>query len=486
MAVANADRRALAAPRPRVFARADAAVVAAAVACLALVALASPGAVVQDTWLTLVAGRAVATDGIPHHELLTVWARGRSWTDQQWLAQLAFFRTYALGGMRAVTAVSAALTGAAWLGALVLARRRGASGGVLLVWAPATLLVAPWALQARAQSFALPLFVGLLALLSADGRRRSWRVFGALPLLALWGNVHGTAVLGACLLAAHAFAAAGRDLAARAPLRPTAARTAALAGGGFLALAANPYGFGILSYYRTMLVDPPFASLVVEWAPSTPSPTTAPFYALALAAALLAIRNRRRLAASEALLGLILLAAAFDAVRSIVWFALASLAIVPPLVRAPALPPRLAAPARAALLLGTLVSLAGALVQFPASVAAHQARDWPPAGVAAVRAAVARNRHVRVLANDRHADFLLFAAPELGGRLLADARLELLTRRQLRRLARFERDPASAAWTTAPLVVLDPRKQPLARWRTSGWRPLYADRSIAVVARTAR
>lgn len=429
---------------------------------------------VQDSWLTLVGGRLVSTAGIPHHELLTVWAHGRTWIDQQWLAQLLFYRVYGVGGVRAVLALSAILSGTAWVGAIMLARARGASGLALLVWAPATVIAAPWAWQARAQTFALPLFVCLLALVFSDSRAQSPRVFLALPLLALWGNLHGTAILGAGILALHAMVTARRGY----------VRAAALAGGGLLALAANPYGLGIAGYYKLMTLDPPFASLVAEWKPSTPSLAVAPFYALALVAAVAVVRRRRELTPTELAVGLALLVVAFDAMRSITWFALAALVLVPPLMHVRRMAGvRFAAPARAGVLVGAIVVLIVGIASFPGAVSANQSRAWPADGVDALRAAAARDPGARVLADDRYADFVLWQSPGLAGRVIADVRFELLDGSELARLARFERGPASFDPGGARLVVLDPNQQPVGAWRRRGWKVLYADPSMSVLER---
>jgi hypothetical protein len=451
--------------------RRDAATAAAGAACLALLAIAGPNALVQDSWLTLVAGRLVAHSGIPHHELLTVWAHGRTWIDQQWLAQLLFYKTYSLGGVRAVLALSALLSGIAWVFAVVLARLRGASGLALLVWAPATIVAAPWAWQARAQTFALPLFVCLLALVFSDSRKPSRRVFLALPLLALWGNLHGTAILGAGILGLHALVTARRDV----------VRAVALGGGGILALAANPYGFGIASYYRTMTTDPPFASLVAEWKASTPSLAVAPFYVLALVSIVAAVRKRKELTGTELAVLAAMLVVAFDAKRSITWFALAALVLVPPLVRVRWMPGmRFAAPARAGVLIGTVVVLAVGIAAFPGAVSAHQAKDWSVRGADAVQRAAAAQPHAHVLVDDRHSDFVLWEDPRLAGRVIADVRFELLDRGELHRLVRFERGTDA---TGARIVVLDPKRQQAARWRSRGWKLLYADPSMDVLER---
>ncbi len=440
---------------------------------------------VQDSWLTLVAGRLVASSGIPHHELLTVWAHGRTWIDQQWLAQLVFYKTYSFGGVRAVLALSALLSGIAWVLAVVLSRMRGASGLALLFWAPFTIVVAPWAWQARAQTFALPLFVCLLALVFSDSRQRSPRVFLALPLIALWGNLHGTAILGAGILGLHALVTVRRGI----------LRAAALAGGGVLALAANPYGFGIASYYRTMTVDPPFASLVSEWKASTPSLAVAPFYVLALVAVVAIVRKRDELTPTELAVCTALLVVAFDAKRSITWFALAALIVVPPLVHVRRMPGmRFAAPARAGVLLGTVVVVAVGIVAFPGAVSTHQKKNWSTRGAAVAGprggtvAAGARDRRrpprrLRPLAGPaprrpRDRRHPLRAAHARGAE---PARPLRGRHRRRRRAARRSRPEAPAAGAVAVARMEAPVRRPVDEGaRTVSSRPVADDWRIRI------
>src|ERR1700722_10653094 len=42
----------------------------------------------SDGYMTLYAGRWIASHGIPHQEVFTTAAQGRPWIDQQWLAEL--------------------------------------------------------------------------------------------------------------------------------------------------------------------------------------------------------------------------------------------------------------------------------------------------------------------------------------------------------------------------------------------------------------
>src|SRR4051812_39232915 len=52
-----------------------------------------------DSWLTFLAGREIWQNGLPHREVLTTMAAGRTWTDQQWLAQIGFYSLERLGGV---------------------------------------------------------------------------------------------------------------------------------------------------------------------------------------------------------------------------------------------------------------------------------------------------------------------------------------------------------------------------------------------------
>jgi hypothetical protein len=61
-----------------------------------------------DSWLELVTGRAVWQNGIPHHETLTVISLGHTWTDQQWLSQLASYALFLVGGLGLVGLVNVA------------------------------------------------------------------------------------------------------------------------------------------------------------------------------------------------------------------------------------------------------------------------------------------------------------------------------------------------------------------------------------------
>ena len=100
-----------------------------ALTCLlvSLLALASYGLIVADSWMSLVAGREVIRNGLPHHETLTVIPAGREWIDQQWLAQIALYGVHAATGIAGVAILDVLLVGAAIGSAMAAARSLGAT-----------------------------------------------------------------------------------------------------------------------------------------------------------------------------------------------------------------------------------------------------------------------------------------------------------------------------------------------------------------------
>src|SRR5205085_2837097 len=113
----------------------------------AILFLAVPRLIVQDTWLTLVSGREAVDHGLPTVDHLTSFASGRPWVDQQWFAQVLFYGASLLGGIKALLLlqIGACFTGFAFL--IESAYRRGASSATVLVLAIAAIAAAPWGLQ---------------------------------------------------------------------------------------------------------------------------------------------------------------------------------------------------------------------------------------------------------------------------------------------------------------------------------------------------
>ncbi len=450
-----------------------------------------PQMLVQDSWLALVSGREIAANGLPHADTFAVWTQGVEWIDQQWLAQAAVYGLVALGGVKLALLTHVGILVLAFVSGLAASRSLGASTRSVCLVGMLCMFIAPWGLQLRAQTFAIPLFVWLVWLLATDSRAPSRRVFLVLPILVLWANLHGTVVVAALLVAARGVTYGVAEL--RKPDRSAAwaRRTAILTVLPFACLFASPYGLALADYYRTMLVSPLMRTFVDEWGASAPSQGTMLFYVVGIVAAVLLARHRSRLTAFEQLALLAMLIAGVSAIRSIVWFALAALVLLPPLLdgalsdwsRHLGRAPRLALAAAA---LGAVVVAAGVAGAQPS---AWYIRAWPAAAAARAADAVARRPEGKVFADARYADWLLWEQPQLSGRLAYDIRFELLSRTQFEQIFAYQ-SRSGGDWRRAidPYDVLvvdqstDPGLVPALRTGAT-YEVAYRDSALAVLAR---
>lgn len=451
------------------------------------------GQVNQDGWLALLSGREIVQRGLPHHDTLTVWAHGVSWVDQQWLAQLAFYGAWVVGGFALAALLHVALTAAAFATALALARRLGASSmSILLVILPGAFLLVWDSWQLRAQSFAYPLFVAVLGLLALDSRRPSRRVLLLLPLLVLWGNLHGTVVVGVLLAELRAAALVLECVRGREPVLGWIRRAGALAVGAPLCLFVSPYGSELVGYYGRTLFNSTFGTVVTEWEPLQLSLVTLPYYVLVLAAMFLVGRYRGRLTLFESLALLVLAVLGFAALRNVVWFTLAGIALVPVVLEG-ALSGR-TQPARDGRR-NPLIAVVGLLaVCVVAAATAARPDSWfetaYPARAASVLARAAADRpRDTIFTDEHHADWLLWRYPSLRGRVALDARFELLSRKQLIALRDFRNEiggDSRRATRGHGLLLLSrdtDKKQIRALLDEPRIRPLFDDGTVVVLAR---
>jgi hypothetical protein len=374
--------------------------------------------------------------------------------------------------------------------ALAFARRAGGSArSAALVGVLALFAVFPGS-TARTQVFGYVLFVGVFWLLASDVVAPSRRVFLVLPLLVLWANLHGSVVLGVGLVLLWALAQLIRCGRRRNVWR-VRFRAVGLAAVAALCPLASPYAASLPGYYADILGSSSFRNLVTEWKPTT-FPEQLPFYVLAIGGLWLVARKPGRLSLFEHLAFIATLVAGFDGVRFIVWFGLVAVMVVPRALDD--VWPAGAAPFRRRVNLTlALVALLAVIVGVGAT-AARPARwftpEYPVRAADSVAAATARDPSLRVFANEKFADWLIWKHPRLAGRVAFDARFELLSSRQLYAIGHF-RDQSSAHWLDAArgygLLVLDPQHEPGAIsqvLRERGTRRLYRDKHVAVLLRS--
>lgn len=218
---------------------------AAIAAVLALAALLSRvGA--DAGWLAALGHVITVRDGVPAGVPFAAAASGH-WPNPLVLAELIFNGLEgALGDRGLMLAQLLCVAAAMSILARDAARGRGEPIGI----AAALLLVAVGALPslaiARVQMFSLVLFPALAALLRAETRTPSRRIWLAVPLLALWSNLHGAAVLGAGMLILYLVLERGRR-------EPRLAVSIGVA--GILALCATPAGVRTVAYYAGVLTN---------------------------------------------------------------------------------------------------------------------------------------------------------------------------------------------------------------------------------------
>lgn len=394
-----------------------------------------------DSWFALATGRFVARHGLPTHDTLTIWSYGRRWIDEQWLAQLAIYELQHVGGLRLAIAAHIFLVTAALAGAITLARVRGAHPtSIALIVAVALLPLAISAEQLRTQSFAYVLFLAVLALTTTTGRISPRRLALALALLVLWGNLHGSATLGAGLVALRGAVDLVDGWRAERRARALSCLQLVLP---WLCLLATPYLFSTPHYYAQTLFNPALSRYLAQWQPSTLSILSVPLFALVFGFVWLIARAGAVYSRFETLAGIVLVIFALLAFRNWVWLCLFAIGFFPKgldAVRATKTKPREERINRVLGFVGLTLAALAAVAVLPRPDSWF-ARDFPSPAAQKVARLAAAHPNARVWATTKWADWLLWENPELAGRLAFDARVELLSEPQVKRLAVFSATP---------------------------------------------
>ncbi len=392
--------------------------------------------VATDTWYALVSGRLIAKHGVPFHNHLTIWAHGARWVDQQWLAQLGLYGLDRAGGIRLAVVVHVLLVAAAFTAMVILARRSGADPrSIALVSVVALLPLALSTAQLRTQTFAYPLFAAVLVLLARPGPTTWRRLLALLAIIVLWANLHGSVVLAAILVSLRGCCELASGLRSGKGPRQFAWLVALLP---WPALLATPYLWSTGHYYRETIFNPTLSAYLWQWKPTTLSPLSLPLFVLALGFLWLVGRAAPAYTRFEKLAGLILVALALLAVRNWTWLALFAVAFYPKgldYLRGERRP--LETPLNRVLAaLGILFAVA------VSSATLGRAQSWftsafPDRGARVVSDLARSHPKARIWATAEWGDWLMWSHPKLQGRLAFDARVELLSSPQVKKMAVF-------------------------------------------------
>jgi hypothetical protein len=282
----------------------------AALAITAFAALLSVEAA-DGPWLAklgrVIADRGGIPDGVPYASAAT-----DGWPNVPVLGELTFALLSTLGSRGVQVAQVAAVAGTLAL----LARDARRSGARERALAIALLLLVPACfgplVAIRGQLFSLPLFAACVLLLRSEARAPSRRIWLLVPLLGLWGNLHGAVLTGAAVAGAYLVFERGR----RRPLESVAVALVSA-----LALCANPALWNTPEYVLGVLRNEAARQAIGLWAPLSPGSWLDVAFVLAAVPLIVgALRSRPKLWEIVALAGLALLTV--HAARGGMWLVL--------------------------------------------------------------------------------------------------------------------------------------------------------------------
>jgi hypothetical protein len=282
--------------------------------CSTVVAVAAMAGIVgaDSRWLAALGGYVVHRNAIPEGVPFAA-APTQHWHNAIVLAELLFH--WLELGLRDRGLMLAQLLAVA--GVVIVLMKDARAGGAAPTGAGAAVLVATLGalgslVVARVQLFSLILFCVLMALLRSEARQRSWRIWLALPLIALWSNLHGAVLIGVGIMLVYLVLVRLRE-------QPWTA--VGVGAGSLVALCATPAGVLTVSYYRDLLTNEAASSGSGMWAPLTLS---APLDLLMLLAAvmLLFALRRARPRIWELIVIVVLVVATITASRTGIWLML--------------------------------------------------------------------------------------------------------------------------------------------------------------------
>jgi hypothetical protein len=297
--------------------KSETAVIAAtAAAIVAVTALfATIGA--DSRWLVAL-GHVITTRGQVPSGIPFAAAPSGHWTNSLVLAELVFYGLDHALGDRGLMLAQLLAVGVALVALARDARAEGSDGtGTSRALLLATVGLLPALVIVRMQLFSLALFPVLCALLRADARRPSGRIWLVVPLLALWANLHGAVLLGVAVVLAYL---------GLSRFRRKRGVTCAVAAASCAALLLTPALLGTIGYYHGLLTNVAAEQGTGQWGPLS---LTAPFDLVTIAVAgVLGVAARRAAPpAWELVVGFALAALTLHASRNGVWLLLF---LVPP------------------------------------------------------------------------------------------------------------------------------------------------------------
>jgi len=198
----------------------------------------------NDLWMHIRFGQNVLDHReLLRHDIYSYSAPGASWLNHEWLADVVMAWCYDQAGVIGLKLMKFACAAAI---AILIAAGVGETDaaypiqvGTLLAVALAIMLQ----VQFRPQIFDYILLAALLLILNREVRDRHARIWPAVPVMALWANLHGAFVTGGAVLAMYTCGAGAQDLLTGLGSKRLK-RFSIVAVAALLATLINPFGIG--------------------------------------------------------------------------------------------------------------------------------------------------------------------------------------------------------------------------------------------------
>ena len=220
-----------------------------------------------DLWGHIRFGQAfIANRHLIHHDPYSYSVPNAPWRDYEWLAEVLMAFIYKVAGVRGLKLWKFACTALTVIFIADCEAETGAPFSIQLLVLLLAALGLVLQMQMRPQMFTFILLGALLALLTRDNYRRPAALWIAVPLLALWANLHGGWVIGIGTLGLYSAGASLGDLIAGAGWR-RGVRLAAITVSSLIATLLNPYGAGLWRAVEWALLAPYKRIANVEWQP---------------------------------------------------------------------------------------------------------------------------------------------------------------------------------------------------------------------------
>lgn len=200
------------------------------------------------------------------HEHFSYSAAGHLWNNHEWLTEVLMAASFSHLGVPGLIMMKLACTAAVVVFIALALAETGAPPmvqfGVLLYCA---VVIKPQ-LQFRPQMFTFALLAPLVWMLTRDAYRRVGRLWMAIPILALWANLHGGFIMGIAALGTYAAFSGAQDVLAGRGWRRGAGLSAVTIA-ATLATLATPYGINTWKAVAHALHDPYTRAVITEWEP---------------------------------------------------------------------------------------------------------------------------------------------------------------------------------------------------------------------------